>query len=150
MSSQFVTWNAIEDDHPGRALAKKSYGLVATGNKEEWLKLFTDDAVVMDPVGPSFFDPEGKGHHGKEGIANFWDTAIAMVKKFHFTVNDSFANGNNCANVAVFTTTLEDGTTIDTELVAVYEITDDGTQIKSMKAYWEPDRAMATARKEDA
>ena len=51
--------------------------------------------------------------------------------------------------MATFTTTLEDGTTIDTDLVAVYEITEDGTQIKSMKAYWEPDRAMATARKVD-
>ena len=41
--------------------------------------LWAEDAVVEDPVGPSFFDPEGKGHHGIAGISAFWDIAIAPL-----------------------------------------------------------------------
>ena len=41
---------------------------VAAGRKDEWLALFTPDAVVEDPVGPSPLDPEGKGHHGHDGM----------------------------------------------------------------------------------
>ena len=39
--------------------------------------MFADDAIVEDPIGPSHFDPEGKGHRGKEAIAKFYDMAIA-------------------------------------------------------------------------
>jgi hypothetical protein len=28
--------------------------------------VFPDDAIVEDPIGPSHFDPEGKGHRGNE------------------------------------------------------------------------------------
>jgi hypothetical protein len=37
-------------------------------NKEAWLALYTDDAVVCDPVGVSLMAPSGEGHHGKEAI----------------------------------------------------------------------------------
>lgn len=63
-------------------------------------------------VGPSLFDPEGKGHHGHEGIGAFWDLAIAGVRTFLFTITDSFANGDSCANVGTITSVLEDGTRI--------------------------------------
>lgn len=53
---------------------------MAKGVKEDWVALFAPDGVVEDPVGPSMFDPEGKGHHGHEGIGGFWDIAIAGVK----------------------------------------------------------------------
>ena len=46
-------------------------------DKEAWLAVFADDAIVEDPIGPSHFDPEGKGHRGKEAIAKFYDMAIA-------------------------------------------------------------------------
>ena len=44
------------------------------------------------------------------------------------------------------TATFADGTIVDTDLVTVYTVDDDGL-ITSMRAHWEPDRAMATARK---
>jgi len=46
---------------------------VAAGRKDEWLALFTPDAVVEDPVGPSRLDPAGQGHRGHDGIGRFWD-----------------------------------------------------------------------------
>ncbi len=46
-------------------------------NKEAWLGLYADDAVIMDPVGVSPLDPTGLGQRGKEAISQFWDMVIA-------------------------------------------------------------------------
>jgi len=146
--SEAVLWEAPDDDNPARRASQRSYSAVARKAKEEWLALFADDALLEDPVGPSFFDPKGVGHHGKEGIAAFWDLAIAPVVEFRFTIRDSFANGNACANIGTFSTVLEDGTKADTELIAVYRLDDDGL-IKSMAAHWEVERTMATLRTND-
>ena len=142
-----ITWDAPDGDHPARRASQRSYSAVARKAKEEWLALFADDVLLEDPVGPSFFDPEGKGHHGKEGISAFWDLAIAPVAEFHFTIRDSFANGNACANIGTFSTLMEDGTRADTDLIAVYRLDDDGL-IRSMAAHWEVERTMATLRKD--
>lgn len=139
-----VTWTAPDGDHPARRASQRSAATVARGSKEDWLALFAPDAVVEDPVGPSVFDPDGKGHRGHDGIGRFWDQAIAGVQAFHFTITDSFANGDSCANVGTISTTLEDGTRIDTEGVFVYRV-DEAGLITSIRAHWEFDRAMATA-----
>ena len=145
-ASDHLTWNAPDSDHPGRVAARRSLAAVAAGDVDAWLAVYTPDAVVQDPVGPSMFDPEGNGHQGHEALRAFWAMAIASVDRFHFTIHDSFANGDTCANVATFTATFADGTVVDTDLVTVYTVNDDGL-ITSMRAHWEPDRAMATARK---
>lgn len=142
-----ISWQAPDADHPARRASQRSYSAVARKAKEEWLALFADDAILEDPVGPSFFDPEGKGHRGKEAISAFWDLAIAPVEEFTFTIRDSFANGNACANIGTFSTRMADGTLADTDLIAVYRLTDDGL-IASMSAHWEVERTMATLRKE--
>jgi ketosteroid isomerase-like protein len=143
-----IVWNAPDGDHPARRASQRSYSAVIAKDKDTWLTLFAPDAVIEDPVGPSFFDPEGKGHHGQEGLSAFWDMAIAPIAEFTFTIKDSFANGNSCANVGTFSTVMEDGTRADTELVAVYRLDDEG-RIRSMAAHWEVERTMATLRKDD-
>nr|WP_245645215.1 nuclear transport factor 2 family protein [Pseudonocardia acaciae] len=118
---------------------------VSRGAKDEWLALFAPDAVVEDPVGPSIFDPDGKGHHGHHGISAFWDTTIANARRITFSVRDSFAAGDEVANVGTITSFLPDGSRVDTEGVFVYRVGPDGL-IRSMRAFWEFDRAMATLR----
>jgi steroid Delta-isomerase len=145
VASAAITWNAPDAAHPARLASRRSAAAVARGDRQGWLDLFAADAVVEDPVGPSAFDPDGTGHHGRDGIAAFWDAVIAGVRMFHFTVSDSFAAGDECANVGTITSVLDDGTRVDTEGVFVYRVGDDGL-IRSMRAFWEPDRAMATAR----
>lgn len=142
-----ITWNAPNGDHPARRASQRSYAAVGTGDLEHWLTVYAEDAVIEDPVGPSMFDPEGKGHHGHEGIRAFWELAIAPIASFHFTIHDSHANGSSCANIGTITTTFPDGGVVDTDLVMVYTVRDDG-RVASMKAYWEPERAMATYRRE--
>ena len=143
-----IVWNAPDGDHPARRASQRSYSCVIAKDKDTWLTLFSPDAVIEDPVGPSFFDPEGKGHHGHEGISAFWDMAIGPVAEFRFTIRDSFANGPHCANIGTFSTRMADGTRADTDLIAVYRLNDDGL-IESMRAHWEVERTMATVRKED-
>lgn len=137
-----VTWDAPDADHPARRAARASMAAVAAGRKDEWLRLFAPDALVEDPVGPSFLDPDG-GHRGHQGIGAFWDGFIASISGYHFEVADSFANGACCANVATITTTMGDGTAMTIDCVLIYTV-DEAGLITSLRAHWEPDRAMAT------
>lgn len=147
ITSGAVVWNAPNDPHPARAASQRSYSAVAKGDLAEWLTVYAEDAVLEDPVGPSMFDPEGKGHRGHAGITTFWENAIASVATFEFTINDSFANpgGDTCANIGRIRTVLPDGSEFTTDLIMVYVVGGDG-RITSMKAFWEPERTMASFR----
>jgi hypothetical protein len=138
-----VSWEAPDDDHPARRAAQRSMAAVAAGRKGDWLSLFTPDALVEDPVGPSMLDPEGKGHYGHDGIGKFWDQSVSLVGRYHFQVKGSFANGPCCANILTLLMTFGGGTTMTVDCVIVYTVNDDGL-ITSIRAHWEPDRAMAT------
>lgn len=140
-----IEWTAPNGDHPARAASQRSYAAVSAGDLDTWLTVYAEDAVIEDPVGPSMFDPEGRGHHGHDGIRAFWKAAIEPIARFRFVITDSHANGSHCANIGRITTTFEDGGESDTDLVMVYEVGDDG-RVVSMRAYWEPERAMATYR----
>lgn len=141
-----VTWQASEAAHPARDAGRRSFDAVSRGAKEEWLALFAEDAVLEDPVGPGPFDASGKGHHGKEAIAAFWDAAIAMVERFEFVVRDSYACGDEVANVGTITSYLPGGMVIDADGVFTYRVNEAG-QIVALRAFWEVERAAATLRK---
>ena len=145
ITSDAITWNAPNDPHPARTAAQRSFSAVAKGDLAEWLTVYAEDAVLEDPVGPSMLDPEGTGHRGHAGISAFWEKAIAPIAAFEFEVNDSFANpgSNACASVLRIKTSLPDGSFTITELVTIHVVDDDG-RVTSMKAFWEPDRTMAS------
>lgn len=145
ITSDAIVWNAPDDPHPARAASQRSYSAVAKGDLAEWLTVYAEDAVLEDPVGPSMFDPEGKGHHGHAGISAFWEKAIAPIATFEFQINDSFANpgSNTCANIGRIRTSFADGSHTTTDLIMVYIVDDEG-RVTSMKAFWEPDRTMAS------
>jgi len=139
-----VDWRApSRAPHPARDAGFRSYDAVCRKDKEAWLDVFADDGWVEDPVGPSVFDPEGRGHHGREGRAAFWDKTIATVDTFVFEIHDSFAAGSECANVGIIHTTLSNGFTVHTEGVFMYRVNDEG-KIVALRAIWEFERAMAT------
>ncbi len=146
ITSPNITWNAPNDEHPARSASQRSYSAVCKKDLAEWLTVYAPDAVLEDPVGPSMFDPEGKGHHGHDGISAFWHLAIAPIETFEFTIHDSFAHHRTCANVGTIRTSFPDGSYTTTDLVMVYVVHEDGT-VASMKAYWEPDRTMASFTK---
>jgi steroid Delta-isomerase len=71
--------------------------------------------------------------------------AIAPVQRFEFAMVDSFAAGDEVANVGTISAYLPGGIRVDTEGVFVYRVGDDGL-IRSMRAYWETKRALGTMR----
>lgn len=142
-----VCWDENAAQPAARVAAMKSMQAVSAGDKETWLDLFAPDGSVEDPVGASGFDPEGKGHHGREGLSAFWDKAIAIVERFEFVVHDSHAAGSEVANVGTFTTYLPGGYRVDTDLVAVYRVDESTAKVQSLRVFWETARSMATARK---
>lgn len=135
------------DEHPARAAGLASQAAVRARDKDAWLALFAADGIVEDPIGPSGFNPEGKGHRGPEAIAAFWDKAIAATDSIEFLFDDSFA----CGAEVAFTGTIRSivgGHRIDAEGVFTYKV-DDAGKILALRAFWEVDRAMATAAPAD-
>ena len=96
-----------------RELSQASMAAVEAKDKEAWLALFADDAVVEDPIGPSAFDPEGKGHRGIEAIAAFYDSVIAPNESIRFTISQSLLCGDEVANVGVIRIAFTGGTAIE-------------------------------------
>ena len=47
-----------------REMSKRSMAAIEGKDRDGWLSLFAEDAVVEDPIGPSMLDPEGLGHRG--------------------------------------------------------------------------------------
>lgn len=123
---------------------RRSREAVIARDKAAWLDVFADDAIIEDPIGPSAFDPEGKGHRGHDAISAFWDKVIAHTDKLEFNFVDTFQCGNEEANIGTIVTTMG-GHQITTEGVFTYRVNDEGKMV-ALRAYWEMDRAAATAR----
>jgi ketosteroid isomerase-like protein len=126
-----------DDDRSARAAALRSRAAVHAGDREKWLSLFTEDAVVEDPVGISMFDATGEGHRGPDARAAFYDEVIS-ANPVHMDVHASYAGGNEVANVMTITTTFPDGSSAAVPLVGVYRVDDDG-MIESLRGFWELD-----------
>jgi steroid Delta-isomerase len=131
-------------EHPAHAAGRRSREAVRAKDKAAWLEVFADDAIVEDPIGPSAFDPEGKGHRGRDAISAFWDMAIANTDNIEFNFRDTYHCGNEEANVGNIVITMG-GHQITAEGVFTYKVNDAG-KIVALRAYWEMDRAVATAR----
>jgi steroid delta-isomerase len=129
-------------DSPVHLAGKRSREAAMARDKEAWLALFADDAIVEDPIGPSHFDPEGKGHRGKAAIAAFFDMAIAP-SQLEFDFVDTFQCGNEEANVGHIVI-IARGLRVIAEGVFTYRVNDEG-KIVALRAYWEMDRATASA-----
>ena len=139
-----MTDTQTKTEHPAHLAGKRSREAVMARDKEAWLAVFAEDAIVEDPIGPSAFDPEGKGHRGRDAISAFWDKVIAPTDRLEFNYRETYQCGNEEANVGNIVTTMG-GHQITTEGVFTYRVNDAG-ELVALRAYWEIDRAVATAR----
>jgi ketosteroid isomerase-like protein len=132
------------NDKPHLAIEanKKSIQYASEGNKAAWLALYAEDAVVADPVGVSPMDPSGEGHRGIEAIEKFWDTVIGP-SNIEIRVEKRWTSGDYCCCVAqVARNDLGDGKYADCDMLAVYEVNEEGL-ITRMQAHWNFDELMA-------
>jgi ketosteroid isomerase-like protein len=123
--------------HPARDAATQSISCIEAGDREGWLSLWDPDGLLEDPVGKSPLDPRGEGHRGIDAITRFYDLVIA-ASDLRFTIRQSFAAGDECANVGTITTRSRDGVVTRTELVVVYRVNGEG-KLVSLRAFWEFD-----------
>ena len=127
------------DTLTARQLGERSRAAVGAKDREGWLDLFADDAVVEDPIGPSPFDPEGQGHRGKAAIAAFYDNVIAGSERIEFQIDESYTCGREAAAVGTIRTTLAGGRHVAAvRCIFTYYASDDG-RLAALRSYWEFD-----------
>ncbi len=119
-------------------LAETSLALTKAGDRDGWLALFEDDAVVQDPVGPSPTDPSGQGHRGIEAIAEFHDSVISGLESFDYTIERSYTGGDEVALVVSFQITSAGGS-MDMDLVNIYQRSPNG-KLASLRSFWDGSR----------
>ncbi len=102
-------------------------------DKDALLALYSDDCVWIDPVGTP-------AHHGRDGVAKFWDDARAMADRIELVPRDVHVCGNEAAAEIEIRVTMG-GAAMAFNAVDVFEF-DDDARIKSGKAFWD----MSTAR----
>ena len=130
-----------EQEHLAVAANKKSIQYAMEGNREAWLALYTDDAVVQDPVGVSGMDPTGEGHRGKEAIAAFFDATIGP-SNLKIEVEKRWTSGDHCCCVAQKAhNDIGDGKVVVCDMLALYEVNPEG-KITHMAAHWDYDALM--------
>jgi ketosteroid isomerase-like protein len=108
-------------------------------DRDGWLGLFADDAVVEDPVGPSFVDPDGKGQHGKEAITAFYDNVISQSESLKFTIRQSIECGDEVANIGELRITLPGNQVGIVQLANIYKVNSEG-KLVSLRSFWEQDK----------
>jgi ketosteroid isomerase-like protein len=125
-----------------RELGIRSRAAVHARDREGWLDLFAEDALVQDPIGPSPFDPEGKGHRGRAAIGKFYDEVIAPSEAVDFEINESYmcGGGDEVADVGIIRTTIAGGTHQAVVHVVMTYRTDGAGKIAALRAYWEFDK----------
>ena len=131
----------FEDEHPARRVALMSREFVRAHDRAGWLGMYAEDAIIEDPIGVSFLDPEGKGHRGAAAREAFWDTYIAPVD-IDIEILHSYAAGLECANHIIITTTLpeSDGKRFQQKVQGIftYHVNEAG-ELLSLRGYWETD-----------
>ncbi len=103
-------------------------------DKQNWLDLFAEDAIVQDPIGKSPLDPDGNGHKGKGAIEKFYDTVIANGN-IEFNILESIPCADECANFAQIVNIVGD-VKIETKMIVIYRVNSDD-KIVSLRAFWD-------------
>lgn len=131
----------FETEHPARRAALLSREYVHSKNREGWLGLYAEDAIIQDPIGVSPIDPEGKGHRGQAAREAFWDNFIAPAN-INIDILDSYAAGSEVANHVIISVGIDmgEGKALQQKVhgVITYEVDDQG-KLLALRAYWEID-----------
>ena len=131
----------FDNEPPARRAALLSREYVHSKNREGWLGLYAEDAIIQDPIGVSPIDPEGHGHRGAAAREAFWDNFIAPVD-IRIEILESFAAADEVANHVNLTITIDagDGTRLQQKVhgIFTYHVNAEG-KLLSLRGYWETD-----------
>jgi ketosteroid isomerase-like protein len=117
-------------------MGRRSMAMAEAKDRDGWLALFASDGSVEDPVGPSMFDPEGKGHRGIEAVTAFYDNVISASEKLRFDMRQVSECADECAFAGSLHITLPGGKQGSVELINIYKVDAEG-RIASLRSFWE-------------
>lgn len=112
-----------------------SLSAVRAQDREGWLALFEENAVVQDPVGPCEWDPTGEGQRGKEAIGRFYDMFMGFQETLDFDIHHQVVRGDEAALYLTMTITAKDGTVQAVRAINIYKASDNG-KIASLRSFW--------------
>lgn len=122
--------------------AKASPELAGQHEKERWLALYADDAILEDPVGtPASHKGRRPGRLGDE-LGRFYEAFIA-ASGIEMVVRHDIVSGMHVFRaVDIHTTNLKTGLKMTVPANLLYEIVprDGGLAIRRMQAHWELNR----------
>lgn len=124
-------------------MSKKSMETTEAKDRDGWLALFADDAVVEDPVGPSFISPDGTGQRGKQAITAFYDNVISQSESIKFTIRQTIECGDEVANIGEIKITLPGNQVGIVPIANIYKVNADG-KLASLRSFWEQDKLTFT------
>jgi steroid delta-isomerase len=130
----------MSTQYPAKIAAMKSREYVHNHDKAGWLGLFAPDAVIEDPIGVSYLDPNGRGHGTPEAREIFWNSNIAN-SDITITIHDSYGAANECANHVTLDLKSEvDGARSHIRIKGIftYSANDEGL-LTALRGYWEPE-----------
>ena len=127
------------EQSPALTASQASWRCVQTHDREGWLALMAPDVVIEDPIGQAITNPDGQGVRGKEAVAAFYDTNIA-VNDLRVTCEETFPSSSplEVAHILVLRSKFEGGLTSTVRGVFTYRVNDDGL-IANMRGYWNMD-----------
>ena len=137
--------NIDRQNHPAGVAGRRSREFVATRDKQAWVENFAAEGSVEDPVGPSMFDPEGKGFHGHAEIADFWDKSIATTESIDFVFDEEIICGNEVAYIGKIVTHIA-GHVSQARGVFTYRADDNG-KLVALRAFWEVEATINSVRR---
>ena len=137
----------MSEQHPAKRVSLLSREYVHSHNKAGWLGLFSEDAIIEDPIGVSPIDEAGKGHRGVAAIEAFWENNIAN-SDIKIVIHQSYAAGLECANIVTLNTILTfGGKTYSQEVngIFTYQV-NEAEKLVALRGYWEVDEMMKTIK----
>jgi len=137
----------MSEQHPAKRVSLLSREYVHSHNKAGWLGLFSEDAIIEDPIGVSPIDEAGKGHRGVAAREAFWESNIAN-SDIKIVIHQSYAAGLECANIVTLNTILTfGGKTYSQEVngIFTYQV-NEAEQLVALRGYWEVDEMMKTIK----
>jgi ketosteroid isomerase-like protein len=122
------------------AVVARSPAAVAAHDRAAWLALFSEDAVVEDPVGA----PPAPKRDGTLG--RFYDAFIAP-HQIRFEIRRDHVLGDDVLRDAVIHTTVRRGVHVDVPAYLLYQVEDRGGALlaRRMAAHWQLSRMVGLA-----
>lgn len=108
----------------------------ASKDRESWLALWDDNAVIEDPVGAEEFARPGRRYAGIAAITDFWDTMIAWNTDLSYEVERSYPTGDEELALAIHYQITKGSDVGDLHALNVYKRSQNG-KLASMRSFWD-------------